>query len=79
MLLNKRLDLDIAHSRLRKAHEADQEARVSALRAEKKLTITLNVHIHSNVHYRATRDQYYLHLTLMVSELFCNVVCNIFV
>ncbi|XP_075873768.1 endophilin-B1-like [Nelusetta ayraudi] len=27
MLLNKRLDLDIAHSRLRKAHEADSEAR----------------------------------------------------
>lgn len=29
MLLNKRLDLDIANNRLRKAHEADQEARVS--------------------------------------------------
>ncbi len=29
MLLNKRLDLDIAHTRLRKAHEADHEARVS--------------------------------------------------
>lgn len=29
MLVNKRLDLDIAHSRLRKAHEADREARVS--------------------------------------------------
>lgn len=29
MLLNKRLDLDIANTRLRKAHDADQEARVS--------------------------------------------------
>uniref|UniRef100_A0A3Q2G2S7 Endophilin-B1-like n=1 Tax=Cyprinodon variegatus TaxID=28743 RepID=A0A3Q2G2S7_CYPVA len=29
MLLNKRLDLDIAKTRLRKAHEADREARVS--------------------------------------------------
>lgn len=29
MLLNKRLDLDIAKSRLKKAHEAEQEARVS--------------------------------------------------
>lgn len=29
MLLNKRLDLDIANTRLRKAHEADREARVS--------------------------------------------------
>lgn len=37
MLLNKRLDLDIAHSRLRKAHEADQEARVSALGEEQRL------------------------------------------
>ncbi|XP_041668872.1 endophilin-B1-like [Cheilinus undulatus] len=27
MLVNKRLDLDIAHTRLRKAHEADREAR----------------------------------------------------
>lgn len=33
-LLNKRLDLDIAHSRLRKAREADQEARVSVLKRE---------------------------------------------
>lgn len=37
MLLNKRLDLDIAHSRLRKAHEADTEARVSS-EIEKKET-----------------------------------------
>jgi len=29
MLLNKRLDLDVAKSRLRKAHEADRENRVS--------------------------------------------------
>uniref|UniRef100_A0AAQ5XXH1 BAR domain-containing protein n=1 Tax=Amphiprion ocellaris TaxID=80972 RepID=A0AAQ5XXH1_AMPOC len=29
MLVNKRLDLDIAKTRLRKAHEADREARVS--------------------------------------------------
>lgn len=29
MLLNKRLDLDIARTRLRKAHEAEQESRVS--------------------------------------------------
>lgn len=28
MLLNKRLDLDIANTRLKKAHEADREARV---------------------------------------------------
>lgn len=38
MLLNKRLDLDIAHSRLRKAHEADTEARVSS-EIEKKETV----------------------------------------
>lgn len=29
MLVNKRLDLDIAKTRLRKAHDADQEGRVS--------------------------------------------------
>uniref|UniRef100_A0A3B3X2Y1 BAR domain-containing protein n=1 Tax=Poecilia mexicana TaxID=48701 RepID=A0A3B3X2Y1_9TELE len=29
MLVNKRLDLDVAKTRLRKAHEADREARVS--------------------------------------------------
>lgn len=29
MLVNKRLDLDIAKTRLRKAHEADREGRVS--------------------------------------------------
>lgn len=29
LLVNKRLDLDIAKTRLRKAHEADREARVS--------------------------------------------------
>ena len=29
MLLNKRLDLDIAKSRLKKAQEADHESRVS--------------------------------------------------
>lgn len=29
MLVNKRLDLDIAITRVRKAHEADREARVS--------------------------------------------------
>lgn len=31
MLVNKRLDLDIAKSRLRKAHEADRETRVSCV------------------------------------------------
>lgn len=51
MLLNKRLDLDIAHSRLRKAHEADSEARVSS-----------EIEKHLNVPYRATSDQYFLHL-----------------
>lgn len=39
MLLNKRLDLDIAHSRLRKAHEADHEARVSSEVEGKKETV----------------------------------------
>jgi len=29
LLVNKRLDLDIAKTRLRKAHEAEAEARVS--------------------------------------------------
>ena len=29
MLVNKRLDLDIAKTRVRKAHEADREGRVS--------------------------------------------------
>uniref|UniRef100_A0A3P9P5M6 Endophilin-B1-like n=1 Tax=Poecilia reticulata TaxID=8081 RepID=A0A3P9P5M6_POERE len=37
MLVNKRLDLDVAKTRLRKAHEADREARVNIVAEPKSL------------------------------------------
>lgn len=44
MLLNKRLDLDIAKTRLRKAHEAEQESRVS-YNDDNRLGITSHYHL----------------------------------
>uniref|UniRef100_A0A3Q3NQA4 Endophilin-B1-like n=1 Tax=Labrus bergylta TaxID=56723 RepID=A0A3Q3NQA4_9LABR len=49
MLVNKRLDLDIANTRLRKAHEADREARV---KYEKLFCVCLCVRVKAEMELR---------------------------
>lgn len=58
MLVNKRLDLDIANTRLRKAHEAEREARVS----NKVLTFTWPLNTYGYIYHTWTDHILSFHL-----------------
>lgn len=83
MLLNKRLDLDIANTRLRKAHEADQEASVSYnilafIYTETKLvwystynsfSVSTSCFFCQNLNANPVEDDYLSHVSYMFSFL----------
>lgn len=57
MLLNKRLDLDIAKARLKRAHEAEREATVSFIQILGSLNMLL---FGERVHAVVDQSQWYL-------------------
>ena len=78
MLVNKRLDLDIAIARVRKAHEADREARVSSKISSYSMCSSysmLSFHLFfppclcQNLNANPLDDDYIAHVSYMFSFL----------